>query len=210
MFSRFFIERPIFAAVIVDHHRAGRAGVAEDPADRAIPRDRAADGEHHRHLSGRDAPRRWPRRWPRRSRSSSPASRTCSTSTPARRRTAQTTITATFDVGTDIDKATFNVNNRVQLATAAPARRGAAQRRDVPKRSNNFLLVDRAQLAEEQLRHPVPVELRDAEPRRRAEARAGRRPTCRSSARATTRCASGCSPTRWRGSASRPATSPRR
>jgi multidrug efflux pump len=29
----------------------------------------------------------------------------------------QTTITATFEVGTDVDKATFNVNNRVQLAT---------------------------------------------------------------------------------------------
>ena len=28
-----------------------------------------------------------------------------------------TTITATFEVGTDVDKATFNVNNRVQLAT---------------------------------------------------------------------------------------------
>ena len=29
----------------------------------------------------------------------------------------QTTITATFEVGTDVDKATFNINNRVQLAT---------------------------------------------------------------------------------------------
>src|SRR5512141_2609644 len=28
-----------------------------------------------------------------------------------------TAITATFEVGTDIDKATFNVNNRVQLAS---------------------------------------------------------------------------------------------
>src|SRR5438046_4000115 len=26
----------------------------------------------------------------------------------------QTTITATFEVGTDVDKATFNINNRVQ------------------------------------------------------------------------------------------------
>ena len=53
----------------------------------------------------------------------------------------QTTITATFDVGTDIDKATFNVNNRVQLATPRlpdEVRRNGVQ---VAKRSNNFLLV---------------------------------------------------------------------
>ena len=53
----------------------------------------------------------------------------------------QTTITATFDVGTDIDKATFNINNRVQLATPRlpdEVRRNGVQ---VAKRSNNFLLV---------------------------------------------------------------------
>ncbi len=53
----------------------------------------------------------------------------------------QTTITATFDVGTDIDKATFNVNNRVQLATPRlpdEVRRNGVQ---VAKRSENFLLV---------------------------------------------------------------------
>jgi multidrug efflux pump subunit AcrB len=53
----------------------------------------------------------------------------------------QTTITATFEVGTDIDKATFNVNNRVQLATPRlpdEVRRNGVQ---VAKRSTNFLLV---------------------------------------------------------------------
>ncbi len=53
----------------------------------------------------------------------------------------QTTITATFDAGTDIDKATFNVNNRVQLATPRlpdEVRRNGVQ---VAKRSTNFLLV---------------------------------------------------------------------
>ncbi len=53
----------------------------------------------------------------------------------------QTTITATFDVGTDIDKATFNVNNRVQLATPRlpdEVRRNGVQ---VAKRSENFLMV---------------------------------------------------------------------
>ncbi len=53
----------------------------------------------------------------------------------------QSTITATFEAGTDIDKATFNVNNRVQLATPRlpdEVRRNGVQ---VAKRSTNFLLV---------------------------------------------------------------------
>ncbi|WKB51479.1 efflux RND transporter permease subunit [Eleftheria terrae] len=53
----------------------------------------------------------------------------------------QTVITATFEVGTDVDKATFNVNNRVQLATPRlpdEVRRNGVM---VAKRSNNFLLV---------------------------------------------------------------------
>ena len=53
----------------------------------------------------------------------------------------QTTITATFEVGTDIDKATFNVNNRVQLAT--PRLPDEVRRNGVvvAKRSMSFLLV---------------------------------------------------------------------
>ena len=50
-------------------------------------------------------------------------------------------ITATFEVGTDVDKATFNLNNRVQLATPRlpdDVRRTGVQ---VAKRSTNFLLV---------------------------------------------------------------------
>ncbi len=51
------------------------------------------------------------------------------------------TVTATFEVGTDIDKATFNVNNRVQLAT--PRLPDEVRRNGVvvAKRSSNFLLV---------------------------------------------------------------------
>ncbi len=51
------------------------------------------------------------------------------------------TITATFDVGTDTDKATFNINNRVQLAT--PRLPDEVRRNGVvvAKRSLNFLLV---------------------------------------------------------------------
>ncbi len=50
-------------------------------------------------------------------------------------------ITATFEVGTDVDKATFNVNNRVQLA--APRLPDEVRRNGVTvaKRSQNILLV---------------------------------------------------------------------
>jgi len=50
-------------------------------------------------------------------------------------------ITATFEVGTDVDKATFNINNRVQLA--APRLPDEVRRNGVTvaKRSQNILLV---------------------------------------------------------------------
>ncbi|HSN32056.1 MAG TPA: efflux RND transporter permease subunit, partial [Ideonella sp.] len=53
----------------------------------------------------------------------------------------QTTITATFEVGTDVDKATFNVNNRVQLATPRLPDEVRRNGVTVAKRSTNFLLV---------------------------------------------------------------------
>ena len=51
------------------------------------------------------------------------------------------TITATFEVGTDIDKATFNINNRVQLATPRLPDEVRRNGVTVAKRSQNFLLV---------------------------------------------------------------------
>jgi hydrophobe/amphiphile efflux-1 (HAE1) family protein len=53
----------------------------------------------------------------------------------------QMQITATFEVGTDVDKATFNINNRVQLAL--PRLPDEVRRNGVvvAKTSSNFLLV---------------------------------------------------------------------
>jgi len=50
-------------------------------------------------------------------------------------------ITAAFEVGTDIDKATFNVNNRVQLATPRLPEEVRRNGITVAKRSQNILLV---------------------------------------------------------------------
>lgn len=50
-------------------------------------------------------------------------------------------ITGTFEVGTDIDKATFNVNNRVQLATPRLPDEVRRNGVTVAKRSTNILLV---------------------------------------------------------------------
>jgi multidrug efflux pump len=52
-----------------------------------------------------------------------------------------TTITATFEVGTDVDKATFNVNNRVQLATPRLPDEVRRNGVTVAKRSTNILLA---------------------------------------------------------------------
>ncbi len=53
----------------------------------------------------------------------------------------QVTITATFEIGTDVDKATFNVNNRVQLATPRLPDEVRRNGVTVAKRSQNILLV---------------------------------------------------------------------
>ena len=74
-FSRFFIDRPVFASVIAIVIIARRPAGGEAAAGRAVPGDRAADGDHHHLVPGRE--RRDDRRAPspRRSRSSSPARR---------------------------------------------------------------------------------------------------------------------------------------
>src|SRR4029079_10165673 len=50
------------------------------------------------------------------------------------------TITATFDIGTNIDTAVFNVNNRVQLALPRLPDEVRRNRVTVQKRSNDILL----------------------------------------------------------------------
>ena len=53
----------------------------------------------------------------------------------------QVTITATFEVGTNVDQATFNINNRVQLALPRLPDEVRRNGVTVQKRSNDILLV---------------------------------------------------------------------
>ena len=107
-------------------------------------------------------------------------------------------IQVTFEIGTDIDIAAVNVNNRVKQVeprlpggSAPPGRHRRARQLVVPAGA-------RVLFARRRVRRPLHVELRDAQRARPAEAAARARPTCRSSAPRTTRCGSGSSPTVWR------------
>ena len=76
VFSRFFIDRPIFAVGAVDRHHAGRRHRAVHAADRAVPRDHAADRRGLGRTTPAPTPRSSPTPSPRRSSSRSTASRT--------------------------------------------------------------------------------------------------------------------------------------
>ena len=188
--SRFFIDRPIFAGVIaIIILLAGLVSVAR-AADRAVPGDRAADGDHHGDYPGASAETLARTvAAPIEEQLSGVENLMYFSSSSASNGTV--TITATFEVGSDVDKAVIDVNNRIQIAL--PRLPDVVRRNGVvaQKRSNDILLVVAHVVERPALRHAVPVELRDGQPARRAEARARRRPTRRSSARATTRCASG-------------------
>ena len=128
-FAHFFVDRPIFASVLsivivlVGAHRLCRA------AGRAVSRDRAADDRRARLLSGRQCRDR------RRDR------RDADRAGDQRRRghalhvllvdraTARMSLTITFKLGTNLDKAQVLVQNRVAIADAAPAGGGAPARR---------------------------------------------------------------------------------
>ena len=113
--------------------------------------------------------------------------------------TGDLAITATFEVGTNVDKAVFNVNNRVQLALPRlpdEVRRNGVM---VQKRSNDILLLVALVSPDNSrdtlfLSNYATITLLDELKRVPGVA------DVTSSVRAITRCASGCSPTRWRAS----------
>ena len=86
--SRFFIDRPIFAAVVSLVFVILGARLLRPAAGRAVPRDRAAGDQRHRPVPRRQRRGGGRHRRRRRSSSRSTASRTCSTSRRTRRATA--------------------------------------------------------------------------------------------------------------------------
>ena len=115
MISHFFIDRPIFAAVlsIVITLTGGIAlfslPIAQYPqiTPPAVQVSITTPGP---------APRSWPTRWRRRSSSRSTASRACSTCPRRSGNDGSYTLTVTFDLGTDLNTALVMVQNRVALA----------------------------------------------------------------------------------------------
>ena len=174
MFSRFFIDRPIFASVLsIVITLAGGIAVLH-AADRAVPGDHAADGRGLGRLSRRQRPGR--RRHRRRAIEQQVngvedmmyMSSQCTND-------GTYTLTVTFKPGVDLNMAQVLVQNRVVAGRADPARPGQAPRRDgqeeVAQRADDRQPV----LARRQPRQPVPEQLRHHPAPRRAVAAAGRR-----------------------------------
>ncbi len=126
MFSTFFIKRPIFATVL--SLIIVLAGLA---AMRVLPISRYPKSRRRWSTSPPSTPaprpRCWSAPWPRPSKSRSTRWRTCCTWTRCRRLTARVSINITFDVGTNLDIAAVNVNNRVRQADAKLRRKCAAR-----------------------------------------------------------------------------------
>ena len=141
MFSRFFIDRPIFAAVISHVPRAGRPRGHPHAADRAIPRDHAAAG------------RRCTAVYP----GASAETLEQTVAAPLENAingvpnmiymssTSQSngvmTIQVTFDIGTDVDIAAVNVNNRVKQVEPRLPEEVRRQGVTVERGSSSFLQV---------------------------------------------------------------------
>jgi hydrophobe/amphiphile efflux-1 (HAE1) family protein len=140
MFSRFFIERPVFAAVLsIIILMAGAVSlkilpIAQYPeiAPPTVNVTAIYPGASAQTLAATVAA-------PIEEQLSGVENLLYYSSTSASN--GQTDITVTFEVGTDIDKATFDVNNRVQLATPRLPDEVRRQGVTVRKSSNNFLLV---------------------------------------------------------------------
>ena len=85
------------------------------------------------------------------------------------------TLTVTFRIGTDADKAQILVQNRVSSALPALPQAVQTQGVQTAKRSTSILEIVALELAGRPLRQPVPVELCDHQPGRRARPRRRRR-----------------------------------
>ena len=114
--SHFFIDRPIFASVVsIVFLILGARVVHRACRSRNIPRSRRRSSTSPASIPA-PAPRSSPRRSSRRSSSRSTASRTCSTCPRTRPPTAVSPSRSRFDLGTNLDIAQVQVQNRVAIA----------------------------------------------------------------------------------------------
>ena len=101
------------------------------------------------------------------------------------------TLTVTFAIGTDPDKAQILVQNRVSAALSSLPAASAGPGRDDGEEVDLHSRIRRAGFARQPLRQPVPVELRRHQRAERARAASRASATCRSSAPDNTPCGSG-------------------
>ena len=140
----------------------------------------------------RPSPKPSPRRWNR----PSTAWKIRSTCFRRRRADGVMTLTVTFKLGTDIDKAQVQVQNRV--SQALPKLPEEVRRLGVTttKQSPDLTMVVHLFSPERPLRRGLSAQLRDVAGEGRAGAHSRRRRRARSSAPAITRCASGSTRTK--------------
>ena len=182
MFSKFFIDRPIFANVIAIMTILVGAvtilvflPVEQYPADH--PADRPGDDDVSLGPTRRSCPTSSPRRSSRRS----TASRGCSTCPRPAPATASYTLTVTFEVGTDLDKAQVLVQNRVAIAQPRLPQEVQRQGITTKKQSTAIILVVGPDLALGQvydslyLSNYATLYIKDAEPDQRRRRHPGLR-----------------------------------
>ena len=115
-------------------------------------------------------------------------------------------IQVTFDIGTDVDQAALNVNNRVKQAEPRLPQEVRRQGVTVEKGSSAFLQVLAFYSPDGTRDDLFTQQLRDAERARRAQARAGHHQRADLRRQGLRDAHLGASPTAWRSSSSPPPT----
>ena len=189
-FSHFFIDRPIFASVlsilivIVGRHRPAR------PADRAVSRDRAADGQVTATYPGAIGRDRGGHRRRRRSSRRSTASRTCSTCRRSRPTTAAVASTSPSSSAPTSTRPRCWCRTASRSPSRACPRKCSGSASTVAKDSPDLMMVVHLISPDGSARPALPLQLRHAHVKD-VLARVDGVGDVRSSARATTPCASG-------------------
>ena len=177
-FAHFFVDRPIFATVLSIVIVAGRRRSPISACrSRSIRRSRRRPSWCAPPIRA-PTPRRSPRPSRRRSSSRSTASRTCSTCPRYSTSDGTMSLTITFKLGTDLDKAQVLVQNRVAIATPRlpeeVRRLGVTTLQDLARPDDGRAHA----LAGRQLRPALRLELRPQQRARRAAARSTASATC--------------------------------